>query len=331
MENKRMWMIRAGQSAIIVDQFLKKNVVVIGWADLGDLSDIKTKAELVKKIKTNYPSWTTGKISMTTGQVEKFRLVMKKGDYVITYNPNERVYPVGEIVGEYEYKPSEIEGYPNIRKVKWVGKVDRDKLSIPTKNTVGAISTIFEFSDDAKEEFLRLLKGVQVENKPEMEDEEYHEIKENKIEEANEFIKDKINKLDWDEMQDLFAGVLRAMGYKTTVSPAGSDRGKDIIASPDGLGLEDPRIVVEVKHRSGQIGANQIRSFTGGLRSGHKGIYVSTGGYTKEAKYEADRSKEPVTLIDINDLVKLITQYYDNFDSEAKTILPLIKIYWPTK
>lgn len=56
-------------------------------------------------------------------------------------------------------------------------------------------------------------------------------------------------------MQDLVAGLLRAMGYKTRVSPSGPDRGKDIVASPDGFGFESPRIVVEVKHRQGAIAA----------------------------------------------------------------------------
>lgn len=32
---------------------------------------------------------------------------------------------------------------------------------------------------------------------------------------AFEGIKDRINRLDWDEMQNLVAGVLRSMGYKT--------------------------------------------------------------------------------------------------------------------
>ena len=34
---------------------------------------------------------------------------------------------------------------------------------------------------------------------------------------AHEFIKDKILQLDWEEMQELVAGILRAMGYKTIV------------------------------------------------------------------------------------------------------------------
>ena len=42
---------------------------------------------------------------------------------------------------------------------------------------------------------------------------------------AFEGIKDRINSLDWDEMQNLVAGVLRSMGYKTQVSPCGSRSG----------------------------------------------------------------------------------------------------------
>jgi hypothetical protein len=55
---------------------------------------------------------------------------------------------------------------------------------------------------------------------------------------------------DPDELQDLVAGVLRAMGDKTRVSPPGADRGVDILASPEGFGFEQPRIIVERKHRT---------------------------------------------------------------------------------
>jgi restriction system protein len=93
-------------------------------------------------------------------------------------------------------------------------------------------------------------------------------------------------------MQELVAGVLRGMGYKTRVSPRGPDRGKDIIASPDGFGFENPRIFVEVKHRiNSSMGAGEIRSFLGGRHDGDKGIYVSTGGFSKDPYFEADRAK----------------------------------------
>ena len=134
---------------------------------------------------------------------------------------------------------------------------------------------------------------------------------------------------DREEMQELVAGILRSMGYKTLVSPIGADRGKDIKASPDGLGLEEPRIIVEVKHRKGQMSSKDIRSFLAVLRKGHKGIYVSTGGFSKEAEYEAERSENPVILIDSDMLVKLLTQNYDSFDNDTRALIPLVKVYWP--
>lgn len=147
---------------------------------------------------------------------------------------------------------------------------------------------------------------------------------------AHELIKDKIIELDWEDMERLAAGILRAMGYKTLITERGSDRGKDIEASPDGMMLEEPRILVEVKHRTGQTGAKEIRNFHSVLR-GRKGLYISTGGFSKDAKYEADRGIEQITLIDADRLVKIIIQNYDNFDVDTKLLIPLSKIYWPAR
>ena len=131
-------------------------------------------------------------------------------------------------------------------------------------------------------------------------------------------------------MQDLVAGVLRAMGYRSQVSTKGADRGVDIFASPDGLGLEEPRIFVEVKHRRGTaMGSPELRAFLGGRQSGDRCLYVSTGGFTKEARYEAERSTVPVTLIDLPRLRDLLLQHYGNMDTASMSIVPLHRLYWP--
>lgn len=114
------------------------------------------------------------------------------------------------------------------------------------------------------------------------------EVRRDTEQRALQFLQDKQSKLAWDEMQELVAGLLRSMGYKTRVSPAGPDRGRDIIAFP--VGFQPPRIVVEVKHRKAAMGAPAVRSFVGGLRRNYNGLYVSTGGFTREARYEADRT-----------------------------------------
>lgn len=149
------------------------------------------------------------------------------------------------------------------------------------------------------------------------------------IEKADEFIEDRIARLSWDQMQDLVAGILRAMGYRTTVSEAGPDRGFDIFASPDGLGLQEPRIFVEVKHRVASMGAPQIRSFLGARQPGDRCLYVSTGGFTREARYEAERSPIPLRLVAMQDLRWLLVEHYDNLDGETRALVPLRRLYWP--
>jgi restriction system protein len=216
--------------------------------------------------------------------------------------------------------------------VKWEKEIPRDVLSAGTKNSLGAISTNFCLSEDAAKEITSWDQNGQAAppiDSPEEEVEAETEIRRDTEQRALGFLQDKLSKLDWGEMQELVAGLLRAMGYKTRVSPSGPDRGRDIIASPDGFGFQPPRIIVEVKHRKGTMGAPEVRSFVGGLRQNDNGLYVSTGGFTREARYEADRSNQNLTLMDADDLGKAIVEHYDRMDSEARALLPLKKIYWP--
>lgn len=339
----RMWLVRAGENAYLIDEFKERSAVAIGWAKLGNLKGKSTLAEIKTLLKENYPDYKDGKINITAGQILRFVQDFKHGDKVITYNPQERLYYIGKIISDYIYNPFYITDKPNIRNVIWEETVSRDCLSVSARNTLGSIMTIISISDDIQKEILEAAGTKTVdpstgkEHKAvsdssivaEEQADDMEMIKEDMISKSMEFIKDRIASLDWEQMQEFVAGILRAMGYKTRISKKGPDRGRDILASPDGLGLESPRIIVEVKHRTGSMGAQEIRSFTGGLRQGDRGIYVSTGGFSKEAKYEADRSNHPLSLLDLNDMTELVMHYYDQFDSETRTLVPLKKMYWP--
>lgn len=323
----KMWMVRAGISAYLANEFEERKCVAIGWVQIGDLTKIETRKELEKLYAQAYPEHSKGKKAMSVGQLARFRFEIEKNDFVLTYNAERRIYLVGKITSDYVYKQNHVNDYSHIRMVEWVGEVSRDKLSTTTKNTIGAIMTLFLLNDDARQEFQRLLKGEQ--RKVEDESEELDAVKLEVMDRAREFIKDRVLKLDWAEMQDLVAGVLRGMGYKTRVSAKGPDRGVDIMASPDGLGLEQPRIRVEVKHRQDFVGSHELRSFIGGLRTNDRGLYVSTGGFSKDARYEAERSTIPISLLNIDDLTELLIENYDNLDNDTKALIPLVKLYWP--
>lgn len=332
MPDKTMWMVRAGEGAYAIEDFRSKGVVAIGWADNNtnwtEFSDRDAiQAQIAKEMPDNTPTQNL----VSASQIIRFRRELAVNDRVISYDPDERRYLVGTIASEPRYEPGIIEGLQTFRDVKWEPqKVARDNLSAATRNSLGAISTLFRIPDSAAAEIEAQLAGkvVSPEVEPEQVTSETEVLKDVQAR-SHEFIKDRISKLDWEQMQRLVAGLLRAMGYKPKISRPGADRGKDIVASPDGFGFESPRIVVEVKHRKGAMGSTEIRSFVGGRHKDDKGLYVSTGGFTKDAQYEAERSSIPLTLMDMDDLAVAVAEYYDKMDAEARALLPLIRIYWP--
>lgn len=332
MEN--VWMVRAGEGGYLNKEFAK-GFIAIGWKALGDMSKVTDLENIRKCYVKAYSQAKQGEIGNQVAMFYKFRSVIKTGDKVISYDPEAREYLVGTITSDYYYKPGEVGDYPHVRKVQWEGKVSRDLLSPASRNSLGSTLTLFAINEDVWADIQSVLKGkskIETEESAEEEKQGLQLVKEETIGKARELIKDKILKLDDREMEHLVASILRAMGYKARVTPVGPDRGVDVLASPDGLGLEEPRIRCEVKHRpKTQMGTKEVRSFLGGLREGNRGLYVSTGGFSKEAKYESERSNVPCTLVDLDELTSLVIDYYERFDIEGCTLIPLVKVYWPAE
>jgi len=324
-------MVRS-ESGTLSELFLENNIAAIGWHEVGDLSASTTRKSIAQRVKAEWPEISPVRIGLITGMLYRLRSEIERGDTVITYDSPARRYHVGSVESDYRYSVEFHQEYPNIRSVKWHGTIDRDDLSVQTKNELGATMTLFKLSQQASAEIDAVAKGMPVGESPDTDMEQ--ELDEEELlrdiqSRSREFIKDRISKISWDHMQELVAGLLRSMGYKTRVSPPGSDLGRDILASPDGFGLEHPRIIVEVKHRDSRIGSEQIRSFLGGRHKDDKGLYVSTGGFTKDARYEADRASIPLTLMDLDELVTAIIDHYDNMDLDTRVLVPLVNVYWP--
>lgn len=326
-----MWMVRAGQGGRFAEEARTREIVGLGWEGIGDTNTFSSKADLILAVKTAYPEYSDGTAATSASQLWRFKSELKIGDLVVTYDSGARTYLLGSIVGDALFSPNDIEEFSFQRSVKWQEQtVSRDSLSDDARNRLGAVLTLFKVPSEIEDEICAIAKGRQVTPPLAVLDTEETFDPYAKIDELAALrIADKISGLDWQTMQRLVAALLRAMGYKTIISPDGPDRGKDILASPDGFGFEHPRIVVEVKHRKGQMGAPEIRSFLGGRHKDDRGLYVSTGGFTREAHYEAERSNIPVKLLNLEDLARASMEYYENFDSEGKAILPLVRLYWP--
>ena len=146
---------------------------------------------------------------------------------------------------------------------------------------------------------------------------------------AYEQIENYINKKNPYEFQDLAAALLRGMGYFTPfVAPAGKDGGVDIVAYRDPLGTSQPRIKVQIKHRESAATVQEVRQLMGLLqKDGDVGIFISSGGFTPDAKNTARNSNVHVELVDLPRFITLWQEFYQKLPDEDKTKLPLFPIY----
>lgn len=129
------------------------------------------------------------------------------------------------------------------------------------------------------------------------------------------------------DLEEFVADLLRAMGYRTTLSPHGGDGGVDITAYKDEL---PPRILVQVKSQDGDIKESVLQSLKGALREGDYGTFVTLSNYTKNARKYLDNN--PIIRgIDGSNLVDLILAHYERLSEKYQRMIPLEKVYIPVQ
>ena len=102
-------------------QFIDGGYVAIGWLPNNDLSDIRTRDELYPLYKAEYPQDKSNVvIGQQVGQIARFLLEIKEGDYVITPQNTESIY-YGTVEPNAYYFADNSDGCPYLhrKKVKW--------------------------------------------------------------------------------------------------------------------------------------------------------------------------------------------------------------------
>jgi restriction system protein len=74
-----------------------------------------------------------------------------------------------------------------------------------------------------------------------------------------------------------------------------------------------------------------LNSFLALIDDGDVGLFVSTGGFTKDSEDAARRqTNRKITLIDLDRLVELWIEAYEKLGDKARQRLPLTPIYFLT-
>lgn len=328
---KVLWGIHAGKTGDADSLFLKKNCIAVGWAKMGDLGALKPDREAFKaRVAEVYPEKKPGAIPNNAGQLFRFALEIKPGDIVVYPSKRDRQVYIGRVDGGYTYDPQTEPGYPNQRSVKWLRSVPRTHFTQGALYEIGSALSLFQVKNYA-DEFRAAFDGTIAPPAPVAQDESVAAVAEDIEETTRDFVlKQLAQELKGHPFADFIAHLLNAMGYRTRVSPEGPDGGIDIVAHKDELGFEPPIIKVQVKSTEGNIGDPDVSALYGKVGSGNGefGLLVTLGSFTRQAINFA-KSKSNLRLIDGEELVHLIFQHYDQFDSRYKGLLPLRRVYVP--
>lgn len=335
-----LWVVRAGCGASVIDEFLERGIVSIGLPELiGEESLLLAREELIERAVALHTDRSRQHVVRQSCELARFLNDVAIGDRVSVYDAEHRLYVLGRVTSEPRYDASATAGQPIVRSVEWTSRVFRDRLSVSTRYSLGTTRALFRLHGEGVEEMIELAVPIGAAAtvvtssgalRPSAEETSLGDLGEEIRHKSAAFIEDRIAKLDEHDLQELFAGILLAMGHKTRVSARGPDLGFDVFASPDGLGLEEPRIVARVKHRiTSSMGVLGLREFLGGRGLGDRCLCVSTGGFTKDAYYEVERSERPLPLLGLRELQELLIEHYAAMDLVVQRLVPLTKIYWP--
>ncbi len=320
MNTPTVWVVRAGVRGSRAHDFEAKGVAAIGFDDAPDDPSGTPREAYLGKVKA------AGGSPSVVGQVWRFANEISVGDIVVVPLGESRELLFGEVAGAYRHDPSVVDGFSHVRDVNWGTKTSRDVLPQTVLYSMGSLLTVFIPS--GQDELLALARGETLSTQGGEEVGGDEEIFQDIQARASELIDAQIVALDGYGTQDLFAGILRALGYHARVSPPGPDGGWDIYAARDPLFVQRPVLRVQVKARP-NTGSSvmEVRELAGVCEEHETGIFVSTGGFTKDARLEA--SKRKVTLVTLDDLRQLLLDAYDDLDQDTKALVPLRRVYLP--
>lgn len=327
-----LWLVRAGRYGEGEAVALRENCVVAGWDDMPDLSGLGGWDDVKSKVLETYPDAKAMTQSLWTGQLISFRDNIRIGDLVILPLKGQPFIAVGEVTGEYFHHKSGPDGAFHRRGVRWLDtalpkvRIDQDIIY-----SLGSLLTVSRPKPPQAEERIRALLAKGPKLPIETEDVE-----------AERFVPQDVQDLARDQIANLilarFKGhglaqlvsdLLRAEGFSTKTSPPGADGGVDILAGKGGLGLESPRIVVQVKSSNEPTDAPTVRQLQGVVArfGADYGLFVSWGGYKPTVDRETAHDHFRIRLWTAKEVIDGVLEHYDRLSPETRTLLPLRRIW----
>ena len=339
-EPAKIYLVRAGKHGEDESYVLENDLAVIGFQEIPSLANAKNYDDVSKIVARALPGEKPRLIGNFAGQVWAFAVAMRKGDVVVLPRKTTSQLALGRVTGAYEFR--DVEGKKrHTRPVKWIRTdVPRSTFEQDLLYSFGAFLTVCNISrNDAERRVAAVLDGKpdpgpSISLPKKKGDETDVGVQPEELPNLAQLAHDQIvahiqARFAGHELASLVDAVLRADGWVTKVSPPGADGGVDILAGRGTLGLDDPRLCVQVKSQNSPADVTVYRTLQGTMQTfkAEQGLLVCWGGFNKIVLAESRQGHFTVRLWDSGDLVEAIYRTYDHLPAEIQADLPLKQVW----
>ena len=344
------WTVRTGSHGERDSWALNNGVVGGGWLQVPDLTAVTSRQGMADLVSEIYGATEkAGAIPNYTGQLWALRDRIQVGDLMVLPLKTTSQIALGYVSSGYDYLADEPDpSRRHILRVKWERTdVPRTAVKQDLLFILGSAITVFKPSrNDAAWRLEQILvtgkdPGARV-NSPvavsaESDNDETAEVL-TTGEQLEEFASTRIQTL----IQENFAGhdlarlveaVLVADGFICERKPPGADGGVDILAGRGPLGLDSPRVVVQVKSDSSPIGDPVVQTLQGAITrfNADQALLVAWGGVNKQAEKFLETTKFQIRVWDSADLIASLLRVYSSLPADIRSELPLKQIWIPVE
>lgn len=339
-EHPKVFLARAGRDGIDEELALDSGLAIIGFREVGSLDGITAYKDVFNRVATAFPDLGARAVGNYAGQLWNFAGVMRLGDIVVLPRKLTSQIALGRVTGDYRFETVGGESR-HTRPVQWVRPdVPRSAFGRDLLASFGAFMTVCNITRNLAEQRVAAI----LDGKPDPSTDEGGEAMPPPMEPSDVSIWTRRDLAHdaaieiFDHIQRTFKrhdlarlveAILKAEGWVTKLSPPGPDGGVDILAGRGPLGLDAPRLCVQVKSQEDNVDVTVLRALVGSMDDfqAEQGLLVAWSDYTKPAKSLAHTKHFSVRLWKGLDVVDAIYRNYERLPADIRAELPLKQVW----
>lgn len=347
----KAWVIRSGPYGERAQWALANGFSGGGWREAPDLTPCDSREDVAKVVEATWPGASVGKRHNFTGQLWALRSRIHPGDLLVMPLKTEKKIALGRVTGGYQYRAGESEAdRRHVLSVDWQ-RVDLPRAAVkqdllftlgsamsifaPSKNNaIARLEHLLAYGSDPGNAALRSTTarpaaisqaGDAVAQSDVDEPELAADIEQIALDQITARIAEDFAGHD---LAALVTAILTAEGFQCAMAPPGPDGGIDISAGRGPLGLDSPRLLVQVKSGA-QIGSPTVSQLHGVMTThgAEQGLLVAWGGLTKPARDALKNQHLPVRVWEAADVVDAVLRTYDRLPEEIRSQVPLRRVW----